>query len=85
MLIALVSLAPVALGLFLLTFGLPGRPFLEPVPRNLAAVGAAALLIGPVAQLVLGLTGWLVLIALLVTAVIAAAGLGGHRRRAWPR
>src|SRR3712207_3232925 len=48
--LALLSLIPVGLGLFLLAFGVPGRPFLAPRPRNLGVVGIAAVLLGPVAQ-----------------------------------
>ncbi len=82
MLLAVLSLIPVGLGLFLLAFGVPGRPFLEPRTRNIVAVGATALLLGPVAQLVLGFAGWLLLIGVLVVCVLLAALAGPHGRRA---
>jgi len=82
--VALLSLVPVGLGLFLLVFGVPGRTLLAPTPRNLAGVGLVAVVVGPVAMLALGLLGWLVVIALLVGAVLVAAGLKPPRRGALP-
>jgi len=81
-LLALVTLVPLALGMYLLVFGVPERPFLAPTPRNLAGVGIAAVVVGPVAQLLLGFGGWLVLIGLLVGCVLLVAGLGPGGRRA---
>lgn len=80
MFLALLTLIPVALGLFLLAFGVPGRPFLKPRRRNLAAVAAAAVLLGPVAQLTLGFAGWLALIAVLVLLALLGAALSGTPR-----
>ncbi len=80
--VAILSIVPVGLGLFLLVFGVPGRTLLEPTPRNLAGVGLVAVIVGPVALLVLGLLGWLVVIALLIGAVLITAGLKPPRRDA---
>jgi hypothetical protein len=78
--IALVSLIPVGLGLFLLAFGVPERRLLAPKPLNVAFVGAVAVLVGPVAMITLGVAGWLTLMALLVAGVLLAAGLEPPRR-----
>ena len=75
MLLALVALVPVALGLFLLAFGVPGRPLLRPTPANVALVGLVAVLIGPVALVSLGFLGWLAALGLLVSAMLLGAGL----------
>lgn len=79
--ITVMSLVPVGLGLFLLTFGLPERRLLAFTPRNTVLVGIAAVLVGPVALIELGLAGWLALIALLVACVLFLAGLSPSRRR----
>lgn len=84
MLLALVALVPVALGLFLLAFGVPERPLLQPTPRNLAAVGVVSIVIGPVALLSLGFVGWLVAMALLVALMLLGAGLRRPRGGALP-
>ncbi|HEX8104222.1 MAG TPA: hypothetical protein VF533_16505 [Solirubrobacteraceae bacterium] len=81
MLLALLSLIPVGLGLFLLAFGVPGRPLLQPTPRNLAAVGGAAFLLGPVALMTLGVAGWLALMGVTIVAVVLATGLRNPPRR----
>ena len=73
--IAVLSLVPVGLGLFLLVFGVPERRLLAPRPRNLVLVGVLAVLVGPVALLSLGVAGWLTVIALLVAGVLLTAGL----------
>ena len=80
--VAVLSLVPVGLGLFLLVFGVPGRTLLAPTPLNLAGVGLVALIVGPVALLALGVVGWLVVIALLVGTVLVTAGLKPPRRGA---
>jgi len=82
--LALLSLVPVGLGLFLLAFGVPGRPLLAPTPRNLAVVGAVSVATGPVALLALGFLGWLVVIALVVCAAVLATGLRPGRSEALP-
>ncbi len=81
MLLAVFSFVPVALAFFLIVFGVPGRPLLAPRPRNLALVGAAALVFGPIAQIVLGFAGWLALLGLLVCCLLLGASLGGPPRR----
>jgi hypothetical protein len=78
--IAVLSLVPVGLGFFLLAFGVPERRLLKPNARNVVLVGIAAVLAGPVALIELGLSGWLTLIALIVAAVLLAAGLEPPRR-----
>ena len=78
--VALLSTVPVALGLFLLAFGVPGRPFLSPAPRNLVLVGVAAVALGPVAQLALGFGGWLSLIGALVAGTVVGAAIGAAVR-----
>ena len=75
MLLAFVALVPVALGLFLLAFGVPDRPLLHPTPANVAAVGVVAVLIGPVALVSLGFLGWLAAMGLLVAVMLLGAGL----------
>lgn len=75
MLLALVALVPVALGLFLLAFGVPDRPLLRPTPLNVAAVGVVAVLVGPVALMSLGFVGWLVALGVLVAVMLLGAGL----------
>ncbi len=81
MLLAVLSLIPVGLGLFLLAFGVPGRPFLAPRTRNLVAVGLAAVLLGPVAQLVLGFAGWLALMGIVIVGVVLATGMKNPPRQ----
>jgi hypothetical protein len=78
--IALLSLVPVGLGLFLLAFGVPERRLLRPNPRNAVLVGVVAVLVGPVALLTLGVAGWLTVIALLVAGVLLTAGLEPPRQ-----
>ena len=78
--IALLSLVPVGLGLFLLAFGVPERRMLAPTPRNAVLVGVVAVLVGPVALLTLGVAGWLTVIALLVAGVLLTAGLEPPRQ-----
>jgi len=80
--VALLSTVPVGLCLFLLTFGVPGRPFLSPTPRNLVLVAVAAVAIGPVAQLLLGFGGWLALIGAVVAGTVVGAGVRVPRRDA---
>jgi hypothetical protein len=75
MLLALVAFVPVALGLFLLAFGVPDRPLLRATPLNVAAVGLVAVLIGPVALLSLGFLGWLAAMGLIVAVMLLGAGL----------
>ena len=81
MFLAVLSLIPVGLGFFLLAFGVPGRPFLSPTPRNLAAVGAAAVILGPVAQIALGFAGWLALMGIVIIGVVLATGMKNPPRR----
>jgi len=80
--VALLSTVPVGLCLFLLAFGVPGRPFLSPTPRNLVLVALAAVAIGPVAQLLLGFGGWLALIGAVVAGTVVGAGVRAPRRDA---
>lgn len=82
--LAVLSLIPVGLGLFLLVFGVPGRTLLEPTPRNMAGTGLVAVVVGPVALMAVGFVGWLAVIALLVGAVLLSAGLKPHRPGALP-
>ena len=82
MVAALLSTVPLALGLFLIAFGVPGRPFLAPTRRNLLLVAAAAVVLGPVAQLALGFLGWLLLTGVLVVGTVLGAAFGPPRRRA---
>ena len=82
MVAALLSTVPVALGLFLIVFGVPGRPFLAPTRRNLLLVATLAVVLGPVALLVLGFVGWLLLIGVLVLSTVLGAAFGPPRRRA---
>ncbi len=81
MLLAVLSLIPVGLGLFLLAFGIPGQPILAPTRRNLVAVGLAALVLGPVTLLTLGVTGWLALIAVAIIGVVLLTALKNPPRR----
>ena len=75
MVATVLSIVPVALGLFLLTFGVPDRPLLPATPLNLAGVGLIAIVVGPVALGLLGFVGWLAALGLLVGGVLLAAGL----------
>lgn len=79
--IALLSVVPVGLGLFLLAFGVPERRLLAPNPRNMAVVAVASAVVGPVALIGLGVAGWLTLIALLVAGVLLTAGLQPPRHK----
>jgi hypothetical protein len=78
--IAVLSLVPVGLGLFLLAFGVPERRLLAPKPRNMALVAVLSVVVGPVALLTLSFAGWLTLIALLVAGVLLTAGLEPPRQ-----
>jgi hypothetical protein len=81
-LLAFITSLPLALAMVLLAFGLPDKPLLSPGPRNYFVVGAAAVLLGPIAQLELGLVGWFAMLGVLVAGVLLVAGLGPPRDRA---
>jgi hypothetical protein len=80
-LLAFITSLPLALALVLLAFGLPDKPVLAPGPRSFFMVGAAAVLLGPIAQLQLGLVRWFAMLGVLVAAVLLVAGVGPPRRR----
>jgi hypothetical protein len=60
---ALLSLAPTALVLWLLTFGHDGSRSWPPSREQLAMVLGGAIIIGPLALALVGFFGWLLLVA----------------------
>ena len=80
---ALLTLVPTGLVIGLLAFGEYGtRRAPDPNPAAMMLVAAVAILFGPVATLLLGFFGWLVLIAVIVGVLIIAAMLREPPQRA---
>ena len=76
MLASLFTVVPVGLVLGLMVFGDYGRRApLRPTPPRVIAVGATAVLLGPIASMELGLFGWLVLLLILVAGILMVAML----------
>lgn len=72
--VAILTFAPVALVLGLLTFGRYGsRVAVVPTPARVAWVAAASALLGPVAVAVLGFFGWLSMVVVLATILAIVA------------
>ena len=82
----LLAIVPVGLVLGLLAFGRYGGRSTEPNRKTIALVGVAAILGGPVAMQLLGLGGWLLVVATVTAGFTAyAATRGGPRRPTAPQ
>ena len=81
----LLAIVPVGLALGLLAFGRYGGRSTQPNRKTIVLVGVAAILGGPVAISLLGLGGWLLVVATLTACFTAyAISRGGPGRPAAP-